>query len=254
MTCGRVLENCVFCDAPETTEEHIVADWAPCAFMKSKRQKAGFNGEFTDGNTLRMGVGEAIDTAKVVCQPCNNGWLSDVDEAAANALKPAIRGQASVTLDADGQSAVAAWVFKCALIFDVQGHGATGPLSSLRPAFARDRLAPPGTVIYVGPAPPVPFKVEGFPEVAGLALFGVRPTPGVVNVKLNVKQPDGTTVPAAPIKVPSPGWTVMLGRINAIISGQRGPIIPTPEWGFHRVWPTSSAAVTISSAPPHTAP
>jgi hypothetical protein len=38
----------------------------------------------------------------------------------------------------------------------------------------------------------------------------------------------------------------MLGRINAIISGRRG-IIPTPDWKYGCVWPTSKTPITLTS-------
>jgi hypothetical protein len=249
MTCGRVLDNCIFCGAAETTEEHIVADWVLRAFLKSKKAETGFSGSHVDGDEWRLTAGEAVTTAKVVCQPCNNGWLSRLDEAAADALKPLVHGQTSVALNADAQSAVSAWIFKCALIFDVSQSGEHGSLSTLRGAFARDRLAPPGTTIYAGPAPPTPFTIDGIPEVAGLLMFGVRPTSGTFSYTLNIEHPDGTTTSMPPKQLLTPGWTVMLGRVQAIISGLRGPIVPTPEWDFKCVWPPSEHPVTLSSRP-----
>jgi len=233
------------------TEEHIVADWVLRAFLRTKKARSDFSGRFVGANQMRIDTGEPIDTAKVVCRPCNNEWLSLIDEAAADALKPLIQGRTQVALNADAQTAVAAWIFKCALTFDALQSGEKGALSSLRAAFARQRAAPAGCTIYVGPAPPVPFTVPGIPEVAGLALFGVRPSAGTVNLTQNVKQPDGTTTALPPRPIPTPGWTLMLGRMNAIISGRRGPIIPTPQWRFQCVWPVSRKPVTLTSVPPH---
>ena len=93
----------------------------------------------------------------------------------------------------------------------------------------------------------MPFSVDGVPEVAGLALFGVRTTSGVANVTFDIRRPDGTRVPVPPRQVPAPGYTVMLGRMNAIISGLRAPIVPTAEWRFERLWPVSDKAVTLTS-------
>ena len=235
------------------TEEHIVADWVLRAFLRTKKPRSDFNGSFVGRNRLQIVSGEPISTAKVVCRPCNNEWLSRIDEAAANALKPLIQGRTQVSLNPDAQTAVAAWIFKSALTFDALQSGEEGTMSPLRAAFTRERAAPPGCTIYVGPAPPVPFTVPGVPEVAGLALFGVRSSPGTANLTINVKQPDGTTTALSPRQVPTPGWTVMLGRMNAIISGRRGPIIPRPEWGFQCVWPASAALVTLTSVPPSVA-
>ena len=231
------------------TEEHIVADWVLRAFLRSRTRRSDLGGSLIGPNEVWITPGEAISTARVVCRRCNNEWLSGLDNAAAQALKPLIRGRTDVVLGAEAQSAVSAWIFKCALIFDASQCGESGPLSTLRSGFAQERLAPPGSTICAGPAPQMPFTIDGIPEIAGLTCFGVRPTSGIANVSINLNASDGTTTALPPRQVPTPGWTVMLGRVNAIISGQRGPIVPTPEWRFQRIWPASAEAVTLSSVP-----
>jgi hypothetical protein len=198
---------------------------------------------------MRMQVGKACATAEIVCRRCNNEWMSAIDQAAAHAFKPLMQARTAVELDPAAQSAVAAWIFKSALTFDGIEHGDAGKLASLRQEFAATRLAPPGTHICVGPAPPLQLRVGGVPEVAGLALFGVRTTSGAVNVTIETTNEDGTPGGTLQTTVPSPGWTVMLGRINAIISGRRAPIIPTPEWNFQTIWPTSHGSVRMTSEP-----
>lgn len=243
------LDNCIFCGNDDMTEEHIVADWVLRAFFRSKTTRADLSGSFIGPKQMRVGAAEPIATAKVICRACNNEWLSQIDNRAAQALRPLVQGRSEVTLSPDAQSAVSAWIFKCALIFDASQNGAAGPLSPLRADFAQHRLAPPGSTIYAGPAPPLPITVPGIPEIAGLALFGVRPTQGNANVTINIKHPDGTTTTGAPKAFPTPGWTVMLGPLHAIISGLRGPIIPTPEWKFQCLWPASTDPVTLTSVP-----
>jgi hypothetical protein len=80
-------------------------------------------------------------------------------------------------------------------------------------------------------------------------MFGMRPTQGAVNATINITGPDGTRVSTTNRTFSTPGWTVMLGRVNAIISGRRGPIVPTPEWDYGCVWPVSKAPVTLTSHP-----
>lgn len=249
LTPARSFEQCMYCGDRDMTEEHIVADWVLRAFSRSRRPRAGFNGTFLGANDMKMRVGEARSTAAIVCRRCNNEWMSEVDQSAAHALKPLVQGHAVVELEPAAQSAVAAWIFKSALTFDAVEHGHDGKLATLRQAFFRTKLAPPGIHVCVGPAPAVPFRVEGVPEVAGLALFGVRTTSGTVNVKIKAKNADGTPGGTLETTVPSPGWTVMLGRINAIISGRRAPIIPTPEWGYQTIWPTSEPSARLTSEP-----
>jgi hypothetical protein len=239
----------MYCGDADMTEEHIVADWVLRAFARSRRPSPGFNGSFVGPAEMKMQVGEALPTAEIVCRRCNNEWMSAIDQAAAHALKPLIKGRTTVELDPAAQSAIAAWIFKSTLTFDAIEHADAGRLASLRKEFASTKLAPPGTHICVGPAPPIPFGVEGVREAAGLALFGVRTTPGVVNVRLEAKNADGTPGGTLQTAVPSPGRTVMLGRINAIISGRRAPIVPTPEWNFRTIWPTSPESVRMTSEP-----
>jgi hypothetical protein len=239
----------MYCGDADMTEEHIVADWVLRAFARSRKPRSGFNGTFVGPAEMRLEVGEACSTAGIVCRRCNNEWMSAIDQAAAHALKPLIHGRTAVELDAAAQSAVASWIFKSALTFDAIEHGDAGELASLREEFAATKLAPPGSHVCVGPAPAVPFRVEGVPEVAGLALFGVRRTTGTVNVTIETHNADGTPGGTLQTTVPSPGWTVMLGRINAIISGRRAPIIPTPEWNFRTIWPTSAENVRMTSEP-----
>lgn len=83
--------------------------------------------------------------------------------------------------------------------------------------------------------------------MAQLALFGVRRTCGIANVTITLENPDGTRTVLPPKPFPTRGWTVMLGRMNAIISGRRGPIIPTPDWRFERIWPPSDDPVRLTS-------
>jgi hypothetical protein len=252
MTCGRVLERCIFCDSTDMTEEHIVADWVLRAFMRTKKPDPGFAGTFVDEHEIVVSPGEAISTAKVVCRMCNNEWLSRIDEDAADALKPLVRGRSVAELQPGAQTAVAAWMFKCALIFDALQGADGGPLTSLRTGFAESRQAPPGCAIFVGPGSYAPFHLEAVPEVAGLAFFGVREIAGRFNLTANVRGADGTVTKFPTRSIPIPGYAVMLGNFQGIISGRRAPIMPAPEQGFARIWPTSERPVSVTSTRPPT--
>jgi hypothetical protein len=250
MASGRTLERCIFCGGDEMTEEHLVADWVLRAFDWSRRPPTHLSGSLIGTSQVRMSPDPPIATARVLCRDCNSTWVSRIDNDAAHALRPLIQGHNRADVDELAQSAVAAWVFKTALMFDVLDGGERGPLGHLRPGFFKDRLAPPGTTIYIGPAPRIPFTVEAIPEIGQLVMFGMRPTQGVLNATINITRPDGAPVSTTKRAFPTPGWTVMLGRVNAIISGRRGPIIPTPEWNYGCVWPVSRVPVTLTSHPP----
>lgn len=89
----------------------------------------------------------------------------------------------------------------------------------------------------------------GVPQAAGLVTFGVRATEGVANVTSQICSPDGTLAHTGRSTLPVPGYLVMLGRVHAVISGIRAPLIPTADQGFVRVWPAAAKSVTVTSTP-----
>jgi hypothetical protein len=250
MVCGRTLDRCIFCEGHPTTEEHVVADWVLRAFARTKKPQFGLAGTMVAPGQMRLEAAEPISTARVVCQPCNNGWMSRIDNAAARVLRPLVQGKAVVDLASGAQRAVAGWIFKSALTFDALQSGNEGPLGGLRGDFAASHRAPPGCTVYLGPAPPVPFSLATVPEAAGLVMFGVRPTEGRMNVRSQIHTPDGKLARVGSSNLAIPGYLVMLGRVQAIISGVRAPLVPTSGQGFVRIWPTANEPVTVVLAPP----
>lgn len=242
------VRRCIFCGSEDLSEEHLIADWVFRAFARSRKPGPLFRGLMRDGNQLHLQGGDPVLTARVVCKACNNGWMSGIDRAAAEALKPLVQGRSTVTLNGDAQAAVAAWIYKSALTFDAFQNGDAGQLVTSRSEFMATRAAPAGCTIYLGPAGQTPFTVEGVPEVAGLALFGVDETELPMNVTLKIETPDGVQV--SHLEVPLPGYVIRLGHLHAIISGVRGPIVPTPDQGFACIWPVSEWPANVTSAPP----
>jgi hypothetical protein len=196
-------------------------------------------GSLIGTNQVRMSPASPIATVRVLCRDCNNTWVSRIDNDAAHALRPLIQGQNAVDLDERAQSAVAAWIFKMALMFDVLDGARAG----------RSGICGRGFLGSSRPAPRIPFTVDAIPEIGQLMTFGIRPTQGVLDATINITGPDGAPVSTTRRAFPTPGWTVMLGRVNAIISGRNGPIIPTPEWNYGCVWPASKAPVMLTSRP-----
>jgi hypothetical protein len=88
------------------------------AFFKSKHPPKQWSSSITADGQMQMSVEEPNSTAQVLCRTCNNEWVSGLDRKASEALKPLINGKATAELDANAQATVAAWIFKCALVFD----------------------------------------------------------------------------------------------------------------------------------------
>ncbi len=79
--------------------------------------KAGYKHRHgtSDGRFEALFEYERLDhRAKVVCLPCNNGWMNDLETAARPFLKEMIAG-GGVALDVDSQRTVATWAAKTAM-------------------------------------------------------------------------------------------------------------------------------------------
>jgi hypothetical protein len=236
MSSAITLTLCIFCGAESVSEEHIIAEWAFRAFARNRKPPPGFAGTFTAPDQLKVEADEPIQTARVTCKPCNNGWLSLIDNDAAQVLKPLIQGASEVTLDAAGQTAFAAWIYKCALIFDAAQHGADGELASLRAGFMESKKAGPGAVMFAGSAgAPAPFELPGWNEHLGLRLFGVRPANGTLQLDINGEVSE----------IPIPGYQVLLGNLCVYLGGQVQPIAPESLVDFEQVWPARDEPVTV---------
>ncbi len=242
------LDECIFCGGPDMTEEHLIAAWVPRAFHRQRKPDAGLSGSFVGPNQMRLSPEEPISTAKVVCRSCNNEWLSVIDSAAADVLKPLIRGDDAVVLNEEEQAVFAAWIYKCALIFDAAANGNDGDLVPLREGFRTSQKAGPGCMMYAGPAPPTPFTLPEVPEVAGLRMFGVRPISGTMRLTVDIQNPDGSVTPGSPTSIPIPGYQVMLGGLYAYLGGRVSPITPESLEGFVQVWPARPESVVVSPA------
>jgi hypothetical protein len=227
------------------SEEHLIAAWVLRAFLRQSHPSTALSGTFVSDDQMRLHAEEPISTAKVVCRRCNNEWLSSIDNAAASVLKPLIRGDETVILDGAGQSAFAAWIYKCALIFDASANGNNGDLVLLREQFMATRQAGPGCVIYAGPAGPPPLRVQGLPGIS-LRLFGVRPINGTLNLAVDVKTHDGGTLSGSPTAIAIPGYQVMLGGVHAYLGGPISPVSPESLEQFQQIWPVAAPHAAVS--------
>lgn len=249
-TIVRELDRCIFCDGRDMTEEHLIADWAHRAFAKSRKPTNQLRGTWVAPERLAVSTDDPVMTAKVICRSCNNKWLSGLDNDAARVLRPLIRGEREVALDAAGQTAVAAWIYKSALIFDAAEHGRNSELASLRAGFMTSRQAGPGCIIYAGPATPPPLVEAGSPPVlVRFWLLGIRPAVGTMRVVINVVSPDNASVtPRKPLDLPIPGYQIMVGALWAYIGGQVSPVAAESLQGFRQLWPAQDTPVTLRAA------
>lgn len=244
------LPTCVFCGSEDMSEEHVIADWALRAFGRSRRpflRRGAMTASSIPGASgLRVTPEEPFLTAKVVCRTCNNGWLSDIDRAASEVLKPVLQSGTTVTLSTAGQTAAANWVYKSAIVFDVAEHGRHGPLAPLREPFFAAKQAGARAGIWLGPASdPGVLPLSG--TEIGLWRFGVQPTKRLLRLSMRINSADGSTSSSTESVHPIPGYHVMLGNLWAFLGHPHMPPVDDQALrGFAQVWPAMPTDVAVS--------
>lgn len=149
--------TCAFCgEEGKLTSEHIFGDWLTHVGinMVPSRHGAGpINRSARD-----LGVSLPF-TRKVrdVCAGCNNGWMSNLETAAARVLTPLVLGNLGSISDED-TGAIAAWVQKTALVGmfvsseDERANGYGLPQQEYRELYElRQEVAPlPASQFWIG--------------------------------------------------------------------------------------------------------
>jgi hypothetical protein len=111
------MPRCVFCGCERTlTKEHVFPEWAR-PYLQSDGPGTHQRIEIREaGTTERLRSGEpATLTVRSVCAPCNNGWMSSLEQTAMPHLLPLIKGHER-TLFPPAQRTVATWAVKTALV------------------------------------------------------------------------------------------------------------------------------------------
>ncbi len=116
-----MLRECAFCPAPANSGEHLWPDWLNAIVPGRKR----FTMRNEKGEIIRDWVKPELDwTAKVVCEPCNNEWMSDLENVHAKpSMTELILGKLDVQVDQSRANSIAISAFKTAVVFDHLSRG-----------------------------------------------------------------------------------------------------------------------------------
>lgn len=108
-------KKCAFCgdNAAKISGEHIWSAW-----IGRLLGSPSYAWRFTDPETrqVRQWKGFLDTKANVVCKPCNEGWMSQLESEAKRELSAIITGGAKVSLSPRGIVTLAAFTFKNAVI------------------------------------------------------------------------------------------------------------------------------------------
>lgn len=107
---------CVFCGTAATmSREHVYGDWL--SGLGLDLRPVAHRGGWLNREGLDYGTRPPFrHTVRDVCEPCNSGWLSRLEETAKRTVGPFILGTPGAIKDAADLGAVAAWAHKTALV------------------------------------------------------------------------------------------------------------------------------------------
>lgn len=154
------MRECLFCGSPKVSREHMWSDWVnkclpTTMFNVTKSDR--------DGNVTKWKSEGLAQTVRAVCEQCNNGWMSRLEnEEAKPSLSGLIKYGAPVSVLPIGIKAIATYALKMAIIANATGELADHPYFSTpeRHCFAKNLEIPMGIQIWLY-ALNAPGKVTG---------------------------------------------------------------------------------------------
>lgn len=109
--------RCIFCGAKADSYEHVFPDWINRVIVNDKLDAEFFSvadGKIEEARSYTAGKAAGL-RARIVCGPCNRGWMAQLEQAASSLLRPLILGQ-ETTLDQPQQLLAAQWAAKTAMV------------------------------------------------------------------------------------------------------------------------------------------
>ena len=153
------MAQCLFCYETRLTKEHLWPDWIVRLFKTRvpPRKGAYTATHYRRGQPVRSWRQNTITSrTRLVCQQCNNEWMSDVEQCAQPLLVPFIHtSRHHGPLTAEEHCALAAWVTLRSMVFESRHPEDRWAYYSDedRRSFAHaDPMFPPdNTLIWMGP-------------------------------------------------------------------------------------------------------
>jgi hypothetical protein len=156
-------KKCAFCTRPADSREHVFSEWMLDTIPRGERFVTNERNTRT-GEYVRYGGRKVKVTAKVVCTPCNNGWMSDLENLVAKpAMGKLLMGQSTAVLDATALKSIAIFGFKTLLIANHKDLTAPPFFPSAdRVRFRQNLLIPHGVQVWIASRKVIPGKYYGF--------------------------------------------------------------------------------------------
>ncbi len=143
------MKNCAFCLRPAVMSgEHLWGAWIGRLYGEPTSPYS-FNTRLSDGH-YKSWKSRSVDLkAHVVCEPCNNTWMSDVEAEASKTMGNIITDAAPVSLLPLGIKSIAAFLFKTAVVADHTRPNIRPFFPSVRKRFAESLEIPAGVQMWI---------------------------------------------------------------------------------------------------------
>jgi hypothetical protein len=113
-----MLSACVFCGRTDAkiTKEHVLPNWISTLFPSIIEGTAQMVKE--DGSVHSFPMRAFQQQVRVVCKPCNEGWMNDLETSVKDLLGPMIRHGRATRLARFEQKQFAMWAIKTAMMLN----------------------------------------------------------------------------------------------------------------------------------------
>jgi hypothetical protein len=149
----RPRNRCIFCGGTPLTHEHMYANWLRNYIPRVLKNYTSMSAvvDPTHSVPTRRTIGGDPHSKRlyVVCEKCNNKWMSRLQNRAKVYLLPLILGQPTA-LDTKAQEIVAAWIAMSVMVGEFNDREKVAITASERRHFKKTEKAPAHWKIWIG--------------------------------------------------------------------------------------------------------
>ena len=151
---------CIFCGGTPISKEHIYADWMRDYLIpfESTSHRVTFSSRNAASGKMQLIRDENGPNAlkgdhrargmRVVCQGCNNGWMSQIQSCAKPTLLPLLQGKRYVP-NREQQRRIAAWAVMFTMVYEFADKPTMTVDTAQREHFRRHMRPPKNWMVWV---------------------------------------------------------------------------------------------------------
>jgi hypothetical protein len=156
------MKKCAFCMCPADSPEHVFSDWMLSLLPPNERYICNERIVSRD-EYIRYPRKKIRIIAKVVCTPCNNGWMSAIESRLKPILKDAFFDEVQRTFIPAQLGTIAAFAFKTLVVANHKDLSALPFFTAAeRFRFRRDLHIPDGVQVWMATRQAIAGKYYGF--------------------------------------------------------------------------------------------